>query len=247
MVGNLRNGRSAQTAGKMEGIPGFGTPTMKYEMWSTVFESVVPEETHGFTALPAYREPPVSPVSTPERFEEYPFNMTTGRRIPVYFHNEHRQLPWCRELWPAPLTEINPIDAAELGIENGDWIWIESPHGKVRQIADVTHIVRPGVINCEHSWWYPELNTATKGFDLSSINCINDPHAQDYLCGASQLRAYAVKVYKATPENSPFNNPVPCGSDGTEIIWKSTDPRLKEWKEKIDQIQADPSRWEEFC
>ena len=26
-----------------------------------------------------------------------------------------------------------------------------------------------------------------------------------------------MKVYKATPENSPFGNPVPCGDDGTEI------------------------------
>ena len=27
-----------------------------------------------------------------------------------------------------------------------------------------------------------------------------------------------MKVYKATAENSPFGNPVPCGDDGTEII-----------------------------
>ena len=36
--------------------------------------------------------------------------------IGVYFHSEHRQLPWCRELWPAPRVEINPRDAADLGI-----------------------------------------------------------------------------------------------------------------------------------
>ena len=29
-----------------------------------------------------------------------------------------------------------------------------------------------------------------------------------------------MKVYKATPENSPFGNPVPCDDDGTEIIQK---------------------------
>ena len=247
LMGYLRNGRSAQTAGKAEGVPGFGLPTMKAEFWSTIMESVVPEETHGFTALPAYQEPPLSPVSTPERFEEYPFNMTTGRRIPVYFHNEHRQLPWCREIWPAPRTEINPHDAERLGIKQGDWIWIESPHGKIRQVAELFHGVKPGVINCEHSWWFPELNTATKGFDLCSINCICDPHAQDYLNGSSQLRAYAVKVYKATPENSPFGNPVPRGTDGTEIIHDASDPRLKAWKAGIDKIKADPSRAEEFA
>ena len=38
-----------------------------------------------------------------------------------------------------------------------------------------------------------------------------------------------MKSYKATPENSPFNNPVPCDSTGTPIIHTSDDPRLKEW------------------
>ena len=245
-MGYLRNGQSAQTAGKAEGVPGFGLPTMKAELWSTIWESVVPEETHGFTALPSYREPPISPVSTPEIYKEYPFVMTTGRRIPVYFHNEHRQLPWCREIWPAPRCEINPHDAKDLGIEQGDWVWIESPVGKVRQTADLCHGVKPGVINCEHSWWFPELECATKGFDLCGIECILDPHAQDYLCGSSQLRGQLVKIYKATPGNSPFGNPVPCGPDGTEIIHDACDPRLKKWKAGVDKFQGDPdSRGEE--
>mgnify|MGYP006903029151 FL=1 len=38
-----------------------------------------------------------------------------------------------------------------------------------------------------------------------------------------------MKVYKATPENSPFGNPVPCDVDGTEMITSPDDPRLKEW------------------
>ncbi len=35
----------------------------------------------------------------------------------MYFHSEHRQLPWCRELWPAPRCEINPVDAEKLGVK----------------------------------------------------------------------------------------------------------------------------------
>ena len=156
----------------------------------------------------------------------------------MYFHNEHRQLPWCRELWPAPRTEINPEDAAALGINQGDWIWIESKWGKVRQTADLFYGVKPGVINCEHQWWFPELNCETKGYDLCSINCINNKDAQDPICGSSQLRAIPVKVYKATPENSPFGNPVPCGPDGTEIIHDASDPRLKAWLPVYEDEEA---------
>ena len=45
-----------------------------------------------------------------------------------------------------------------------------------------------------------------------------DHESQDPICGTCNCRAYLVKVYKATPENSPFGNPCPCDDDGTEII-----------------------------
>ena len=48
-----------------------------------------------------------------------------------------------------------------------------------------------------------------------------DKEAQDLFTGSSQLRAYPVKIYKATPENSPFGNPCPCDADGTVQIDKS--------------------------
>ncbi|WP_165046101.1 molybdopterin-dependent oxidoreductase [Adlercreutzia sp. ZJ138] len=243
MMGYLRNGKGGNKALMYDGIPGTSLPTMKVEFWSTIMESLVP----GANAeLPVYDEPPMSPVSTPELFEDYPLIMTTGRRIPVYFHNEHRQLPWCREIWPAPRVEINPADAAAAGIAQGDWVWIESAWGKVRQCADLFHGVKPGVINCEHQWWFPELNDATKGFDLCNINNINNKNAQDPYCGSCQVRGIPVKIYKATAENSPFGNPVPCGADGTEIIHDASDPRLKQWKKACDKIAADPSLGESF-
>jgi anaerobic selenocysteine-containing dehydrogenase len=179
--------------------------------------------------LPTFTEPVYSPVSTPELFEEYPFNCITGRRQPTFFHSEHRQLSWCRELWPIPRVEINPADAEKLDIKQGDWVWIESPEGKIREVADLYYGIRPGQVNLEHQWWYPELEQADKGFSLSGANCLIDRHAQDPHAGISNLRSYAVKVYKATPENSPFNNPVPCDNQGNPVIHTADDPRLKEW------------------
>ena len=208
-------------------VPGFGTNSRKYEFWSLVVESHMPGK--GFE-LPDFTEPPHSPVSDPERYKNYPLIIITGRRIPVYFHSEHRQLPWCRELWPAPRTEINPVDAAELGIKQGDWIWIETEWGKVRQVADLYYGIKPGTINCEHQWWYPELNESGHGFALSGINCVNDRDAQCPICGASNLRAYLGKIYKATPQNCPNGVVVPTGIDGTPIIMSASDPRLKEWQ-----------------
>lgn len=214
------------TAMPNDGFPGFMTVTGLTEIWSTIVETFGKQE----QILPTYEEPFKSPVTAPELFEKYPFNMTTGARQPVYFHSEHRQLPWCRELWPAPRVEINPEDAAELGIKQGDWVWIENDNGKVRQTADLYYGIPRGVVNANHAWWFPETSAPTKGYELSCINCLVYKDDGDSICGASTVRALPVTIYKATPENSPFGNPVPCDAvTGEEIIHSADDPRLKEW------------------
>lgn len=200
-------------------VPGFDTPTLKHELWSTVMETYMPGE--GWE-LPTFTEPPESPIVDPGLHEEFPFTVTTGRRIPVYFHSEHRQLPWCRELWPTPRVEINPEDAKELGIEQGDWVWIESQRARIRQTADLYYGIPRGVVNCEHQWWFPELDQPTHGFELSGANCLVDRHAQCPHCAATNLRGYAAKVYKA-------DEGVPLGDDGTPIIADSSDARLEAW------------------
>ncbi len=163
--------------------------------------------------------------------------MTSGARQPVYFHSEHRQLPWCRELWPSPRLEINPNDAAEMGLEQGDWVWIRSPFGAIREVVDLYYGIKEGTVNANHAWWYPEFDTASHGFELVGINCTIDKYAQCWVCGASQLRGTPVVIYKATAENSPFGNPVPCDPDGNEAITNANDDRLKEWRANDPRLE----------
>ncbi|MBB3172055.1 molybdopterin-containing oxidoreductase family protein [Parvibacter caecicola] len=219
---------------------GYVTPTTKYELWPTVLEryglgnKAMDENSAHYRPfmdwmIPEYYEPLESPVNDPELAKEYPLICTTGRRIPVYFHSEHRQLPWCRENWPVPRMEINPADAEELGLEQGDWAWIETKYGKIRECVDIYYGIDKGVVNLEHAWWFPELSAPNHGEKLCNCNNLLNPDNVDPIMGSPCMRGFAVKVYKATPENSPFGNPVPCDDDGTEIIHDSSDPRLKEW------------------
>ena len=106
---------------------------------------------------------------------------------------------------------------------------IETEWGKIRECADLYYGVDRNTVNLEHTWWYPEVNEHGHGLELSAVNQLIDRNAQDPISGSSNLRAYQVKIYKATPENSPFGNPVPCDSEGNEIIHDPSDPRLKEW------------------
>ncbi len=121
-----------------DGMPGFNTPTGRVELYSTMFRQF------GVDPLPFYEEPQFSPVSTPEKMEEYPFVLTTGARTYCYFHSEGKQIPYLREMNPDPLIEINPEDALKLGIADGQWVRVSNPFGSCVLKAKVTQIVKPG-------------------------------------------------------------------------------------------------------
>ena len=116
-------------------IPGFDAPTMKQEIWCTIMETF-----HGAEDAPSRLPPPTPILATaiPSCGTSTRCTCLTGRRIPVYFHSEHRQLPWCREQFgPCPASRSTRRHAAErYGIEQGDWVWIESPQrGKIREVG----------------------------------------------------------------------------------------------------------------
>ena len=95
--------------------------------------------------------------------EKYPYVLTTGRRSFEFFHAEHRNLEMMREFHPDPLAEINDEDAAREGIEDGDWVLLENQFGHAKFRAKVTQGIKPGVIEAEHAWWFPERNPEDKG------------------------------------------------------------------------------------
>ena len=128
---------------------GFLTNTGRVELYSTTFQQ------NGDDPLPYYQEPAFS-NRQPGRAEKYPFNITSGAREYAFFHSEHRQIPRLRELCPNPLLEINPEDAKQVGVADGQWVEIENEFGKAKFKAKVTPIVRSGTVHAQHGWWFPE-------------------------------------------------------------------------------------------
>ncbi|MDR1713859.1 MAG: molybdopterin-dependent oxidoreductase, partial [Coriobacteriales bacterium] len=102
---------------RIDGQLGYMTQTGRFELWSTAYHH------YGDDALPYFIEPPRSPVSTPELFEQYPLVLTTGGRSYTSFHSEHRQIDRLRQQVKWPLLEIHPDTAKSLGVEDGDWVW----------------------------------------------------------------------------------------------------------------------------
>jgi anaerobic selenocysteine-containing dehydrogenase len=133
-----------------DGRPGFNTPSGKVEFYSTIYKE------WGLDPLPFYKEPAQSPVSTPELAARYPLIMISGTRSQLYFHSEHRMIPWLREKMPEPTVEIHPDTANEYGIYDGEWVHLENDLGKVRRKAKLSLTVHPKMVNTMHGWWMPE-------------------------------------------------------------------------------------------
>lgn len=177
---------------KYETMGMFLTVSGKVELLSRMMERM------GYDPLPYYEEPPESPLSTPDLAVEYPYILITGARIPQFFHSEHRQIPSLRKKHPDPLTELHPETAQALGIEEGDWIWIETRRGRIRQKAKITPWIDPRVVHVEHGWWFPEEEGPEHGIWRSNANLLTDggpPY--DPAMGTYQLRALLCKVYRA--------------------------------------------------
>lgn len=130
--------------------PGFLTPTGRVELWSTAYAH------YGEDPLPYYREPAFSPHTDSALAEKYPFILTTGARLFAFFHSEHRQIPLLRELHPDPRIEINPEDACRIGVADGQWVEIANDYGRARYKAKVSPIVKKGIVQADHGWWFPE-------------------------------------------------------------------------------------------
>ncbi len=170
---------------------GFQTPSKKFEIYSSIMEHV------GVFPLPIFREPPLSPVSTPETAKKYPLILMSGTKIRPFFHSELRQIDSLRRENPDPLVEIHPETAASLSIDEGDWVWVESPLTKVKMRAKLFDGISPDVVNAQHAWWFPEEEPPEHGWKRSNVNLLYGDYHFDPENGAEPIKCYLCKVSKA--------------------------------------------------
>ena len=193
---------------------GFPTPTGKIELYSVITKQ------NGQDPIPNYVEPDQSPYSSPDLFKEYPLVLTTGARLPVFYHSEHRANPMQRQICQHPELQIHTDDASKNGIKNGDWIWIESKTGKIRMMARVTEGIMPGVVSTKHGWWQgcKELGLPGYGWDGANANILVASDVHDLAVGVPGTRSQLCKVYKA--DEPPFVwDPPYYGSTVPKELW----------------------------
>ena len=153
----------------------------------------------GYDPLPAHVEPPESPVSTPERWKDFPLILNTGAKQPMFWHSQGRQLPSLRSLNTEPIAEMHIATATKLGIKKDDYIWIETVRGKLRMKVTLNELTHEKVVTIPHGWWLPEAPGPDHGvFEVCSNVLVDDDlDSCDVVLGSSPLKAMLCRISKA--------------------------------------------------
>ncbi len=175
---------------------GFATPSGRVELVSQTLQEL------GYHPLPEYVGPAENETDNPELGQAYPLVLVTGGGFMPFFHSEHRQIKHLRYLRHEPIMQINPLTAQKLGIADGDWVWIETRRGKVKQKARLTQAVHPRVVYAERGWWFPERPSQDPQlYDIlqSNANVLTGatPDLCDPMSGSWANRGLLCRVSKA--------------------------------------------------
>jgi formate dehydrogenase major subunit len=118
-----------------------------------------------------------------EDAERYPVVVSTYRLTEHYLSGVmSRWLPWLAELMPELFCEMSPEFAAEIGVQNGDWVTLETARGEVEARALVTRRMQPFTIDGKtvHQvglpwhWGYQGLARGDVSNDISAL--VADPN-----------------------------------------------------------------------
>ncbi|MDA8225788.1 MAG: molybdopterin oxidoreductase family protein, partial [Betaproteobacteria bacterium] len=164
-----------------------------------------------FDPLPFYHEPLEAQLTDRRR---YPLNAVTQRPMAMY-HSWDSQNAWLRQIHTHNYLYLSPRLGAQEGLQDGDWVWVESMWGRVRCMCRFSEAVDPGTVwtwnavGKQAGAWNlePTANEAQKGFLLNHLISEELPASadgthfsnSDPVTGQAGWYDVRVRVYKAAP------------------------------------------------
>jgi anaerobic selenocysteine-containing dehydrogenase len=172
-----------------------------------------------FDPLPFYYEPLETRLTDTQR---YPLNALTQRPMAMY-HSWDSQNAWLRQIHSHNYLFVNPRVGTANGFDDGDWIWVESAHGRVRCRCRFSEAVEPGTVwtwnaigKAAGAWGLsPKADESRKGFLLNHLiseelppnECGEHISNSDPVTGQAAWFDVRVRVYKAQDEEPALTSP----------------------------------------
>ena len=111
-------------------------------------------------------------------------------------------IPWAQEVYLVQhgrgwtnFAEINSHTAHELGIKDGDRVWVESPFGKLKTRARVFEGIHPQVIAIATGQGHTAAGQWQQDIGINPNEIIGVDY--DRLCGQSAFFNTRVRIYRA--------------------------------------------------
>ncbi len=181
---------------------GFKTPSHKVELYSATLAA------HGYAPLPTFEEPLISPRSRPDLADRYPLVLSCAKSL-FFCETQHRQVAALRKSAPDPQVEMHPATAETRGIEAGDWVSLDTPHGSIRARAKLNATLDPQVVFGQHGWWQACDELGLPGYppygpDSANLNLVLPQTPSDPISGSSPMRASVCEVRRYTEHHPAY-------------------------------------------
>ena len=161
---------------------GFKTPTGKVEL------TLSNASKFNLPALPQFSGLPEN------EHEEFPLVLISSKSR-FYLHSSYRWLKQLREKRPHPKVEIHPETAKKYNIKQGEAVIIETRQGSITQIAHLTEIIHPRVINAAYGWWFPEANPESQyDWKTSNFNMLTSMGTLGKAFGTPNLKGIGCRI-----------------------------------------------------
>lgn len=148
----------------------FGTPSKKIELYGTVLEE------YGYDPLPKWQP------ARAQTNSEYPFHFLIYR-MPWSRMTQSQNDPVFAEFYPENRVIVNSNVADEMGIADGDEVYVESETGKIKLKAKLIQGIRPDCLAIDHGFGH-----WSEGYSIAYGKGANDGDLIPSMTMEEQLR-----------------------------------------------------------
>jgi thiosulfate reductase/polysulfide reductase chain A len=110
-------------------------------------------------------------------------------------HTRTQNNPWLLDIKPGNPMVIHPATARRYGVQDGDLVWVESPHGKVLAKVRTTTRIHPEVVGVQHGFGHTALGRLARGRGTGDSPL--RPTKADPLSGQASHKEACVRITKA--------------------------------------------------
>jgi len=165
-----------------------GTPSKKVEIYSKRLEEM------GYSPIPRWEE-----VSQRlyQISEEYPLLLTNAKEE-AYVGSGYRHIKGLRAVKSEPAVEVHPEMARKYHLKEGEWVYIETRRGRIKQELRFDPNLDPRVVFVAFGWWFPEEPTGLYEWKKANLNILTESGPPyDFVTGGVQIKGIPCRLYKA--------------------------------------------------